>query len=48
MDDIMKIVKSPEKSGFLMKDVSEGVRNEAKNKSLNFVANYEVHLLLGY
>ena len=48
MDGIMNIVKSPEESGFLMKDVSEGVRNEAKKKSLNFVANYEVHLLLGY
>ena len=48
MDDIMKIVKSPEESGLLMKGVSEGVKNEAKNKNLNFVANYEAHLLLVY
>ena len=33
MDGIMNIVKSPEESGFLMKDVSEGVRNEAKKKA---------------
>ena len=48
MDDIMKIVKSPEESGLLMKGVSEGVKNEAKNKNLNFAANYEAHLLLVY
>ena len=30
MDDIMKIVKSFEKSGLLIKGVSETIKNEAK------------------
>ena len=31
MEDIMKIVKSLEDSGLLIKDVSETIKNEAKN-----------------
>ena len=30
MNDIMKIVKSPEDSGLLIKGVSETIKNEAK------------------
>ena len=31
-NDIMKIVKSPEKSGLLIKEVSETIKIETKNK----------------
>ena len=30
MNDIMKIIKSPEKSGLLIKGISETIKNEAK------------------
>ena len=33
MDNIMKIVKSFEKSVFLVKDVSQTIRNEAKEQN---------------
>ena len=32
MDDIMKIVKSLEESGLLIKDISETINNEAKEQ----------------
>ena len=32
MDDIMKIVKSLQESGLLIKDVSETIKNEAKEQ----------------
>ena len=35
MNDIMKIVKSLEESGILLKDVSETIKNEAKEQSLS-------------
>ena len=40
MDDIMKIVKSLEESGLLIKDASETIQNEAKNKKVNILACY--------
>ena len=40
MDDVMKIVKSPEESRLLIKDVSETITNEAKIKKLEFLACY--------
>ena len=36
MNDIMKILKSVEESGLLIKDVSETIKNEAKNKKKGF------------
>ena len=30
MNDIMKIIKSPEESGLLIKGISEAIKNEAK------------------
>ena len=38
MNDIMKIVKSPEESGLLMKAVSETIKNEAKYKKGGFLS----------
>ena len=35
MNDIMKIVKSLEESGILLKDVKETIKNEAKEQSLS-------------
>ena len=32
MKDIIKTVKSPEDSGFLIKEVSQAIKNEAKEK----------------
>ena len=37
MNDIMKIVKSLEESGFLIKGVLEIIRNEAKEKKAGFL-----------
>ena len=36
MNDIMKIVKSLEESGFLIKGVSKTIKNEANNKKEGF------------
>ena len=33
MNDIMKIIKSPEESGLLIKDISEIIKNEAKDQT---------------
>ena len=37
MIDIMKIVKSLEESGLLIKDVSETIKNEAKEQKRGFL-----------
>ena len=37
MNDIMKIVKSLEKSGLLIKGVSEAIKNEAKERQGRFL-----------
>ena len=36
MTDIMRIIRSLEKSGLLMKGVSETIKNKAKNKKEGF------------
>ena len=40
MNDIMKIVKSLEESGLLIKGVSKAIKNEAKNKKEDFSECY--------
>ena len=40
MDDILKIVKSLESSGLLLKGVSETIQHEAKNKEEDFLICY--------
>ena len=40
MDDILKIVKSLEDSGVLLKGVGETIQNEAKNKEEDFIVCY--------
>ena len=42
MKDIMKIGKCLEDSGSLIKSISETIKNEQKNKKLNFLACYWV------
>ena len=42
MDNIMKIVKSFEESGFLMRDSSKTIKNEAKKQKCGFI-----NMLLG-
>ena len=39
-NDIMKIVKSLEKSGFLIKGVSKTIKNEAKEKKEDILECY--------
>ena len=39
-NDIMKIVKSPEKSGLLIKGFRETIKNEAKEKKEDFLDSY--------
>ena len=38
MNDIMKIVKSYEESGLLMKDVNKTTKNEAKEQNRRFLS----------
>ena len=38
MNDIMKLFKSLEKSGLLIKDVSETIKNEAKQQKGEFLS----------
>ena len=38
MRDIMKIVKSPEKSGLLIKGISQKIKNEAKEQKEGFLS----------
>ena len=40
MEDIIKVVKSLEESGLLLKRVSETIQNEAKEKKENFLVCY--------
>ena len=40
MSDIMKIVKSLEKSGLLRKDVSKTIKNEAKEQKFGFLSMF--------
>ena len=40
MEDIMKIIKSLEDSGLLIKGVGETIQNEAKNKKEGFLERY--------
>ena len=40
MEDIMKIIKSLEDSGLLIKGVGETIQNEAKNKKEDFLERY--------
>ena len=42
MNDIMKIVKALEKSGLLIKGISETIKNEAKKRiiSWNVITNF--------
>ena len=40
MNDIMKLVKSLEESGLLIKGVSETIKNEAKEKKEGFSVCY--------
>ena len=40
MEDIIKVIKSLEESGLLLKRVSETIRNEAKEKKENFLVCY--------
>ena len=37
MEDIMKIVKSRERSGLLIKEISETIKNEAKQQKRRFL-----------
>ena len=38
MNDIIKIIKSPKESGLLMRDVSETIKNEAKEQKGGFLS----------
>ena len=40
IEDIMKIVKSLQESGLLIKDISKTIKNNAKNEKANFSACY--------
>ena len=40
MNDIMKIIKSPEESGLLIKGVSEAIKNETKEQKIGFLGMY--------
>ena len=37
MNDIMKIVKSPDKSGLLIKDLSKAIKKESKQQKRGFL-----------
>ena len=38
MNDIIKIIKSPKEPGLLMRDVSETIKNEAKERKGGFLS----------
>ena len=46
MNDIKRIVKSPEKSGLLIKGISETIKNEAKEQKGRFLSM--LHKVLVY
>ena len=48
MKDIIKIVKSPGNSGFLLKGVSETIQNEAREQKGVFLVCFLVHWLQVY
>ena len=49
MEDIIKIVKSFEDSGLLLKGVSETIQDEAKEqKKEGFLVRYQVHWVKVY
>ena len=43
MQQVMKIVKSLDESGLLIKGVNETIKMKQKNKKVNFLACYFVH-----
>ena len=43
MEDVIKIIKSLEDSGLLLKGVTETVQNEVKEKKEDFLVCYYVH-----
>ena len=43
MKDFMKIVKSLEESGLLMKGATETIKMKQKNKNMDFLAFYQLH-----
>ena len=43
MEDIIKIVKSLEDSGLLLKGVSEAIQMKIKNKNDNLLVCYSTH-----
>ena len=43
MNDIIKTVKSVNKSGLLIKDISQTIKNEAKKKKNDFLMCHQVH-----
>ena len=45
MEDIIKIVKSPEDSGLLIKGVSETIRNDTKEQKGGFLSILDASLL---
>ena len=45
MNDIMKIIKSLEESGLLIKSVSETIKNEAKEQKDGFLSMLRASLL---
>ena len=48
MSDILKVVKSLEDSGVLLKGVSETIKNKAKEQKEDFLVCYLVHLVQVY
>ena len=40
MDDIMKIIKSFEEAGLLIKSVNETIESETKNRNVDFLGRY--------
>ena len=43
MDDIIKIIKSFEDPGLLIKGVNETIKKEAKEQKVDFLVCYQVH-----
>ena len=43
VEEVMKIVKSLDESGLLIKGVSETIKMKQKNKKVDFLACYYVH-----
>ena len=43
MEDLIKIVKSLDDSGLLLKEVTESVQNEVKGQKVGFLSILQVH-----